>query len=311
MQEYRQTEFGPIPSDWILCTFQDVLATFSSGATPYRGIPEYYKGNVRWISSGELNFNKIFDTIEHISQQAVRNANLRVHQPGTFLMAITGLEAEGTRGRCAFVGAPATTNQSCLAINGTERMCTEYLFWFYRMWGQYLAFKYCQGTKQQSYTANIVRNLPIYGPKDISEQQAIAEALSDMDGLIAALDKKIAKKRLIKQGTMQQLLTGKKRLPGFTDPWVEKKLGEILDYEQPQPYLVVSTDYVDSGIPVLTAGKSLILGYTTEQFGIYNKLPVIIFDDFTTDIKYISYPFKVKSSAMKMLALKNNDYDLG
>lgn len=309
-QGYKQTEFGPIPSDWILCTFQDVLATFSSGATPYRGITEYYKGNVRWISSGELNYNKIFDTIEHISQQAVRNTSLRVHQPGTFLMAITGLEAEGTRGRCAFVGAPATTNQSCLAINGTERMCTEYLFWFYRMWGQYLAFKYCQGTKQQSYTANIVRNLPIYGPKDITEQRAIAEALSDMDGLIAALDKKIAKKRLIKQGTMQQLLTGKKRLLGFTDPWVEKKLGEILDYEQPQPYLVVSTDYVDSGIPVLTAGKSLILGYTTEQFGIYNKLPVIIFDDFTTDSKYISYPFKVKSSAMKMLALKNNDYDL-
>lgn len=309
-QEYKQTEFGPIPSDWILCTFQDVLTTFSSGATPYRGIPEYYKGNVRWISSGELNYNKIFDTVEHIAQQAVRNTNLRVHQSGTFLMAITGLEAEGTRGRCAFIGAPATTNQSCLAINGTERMCTEYLFWFYRMWGQYLAFKYCQGTKQQSYTASIVRNLPIYGPKDITEQQAIAEALSDIDGLIAALDKKIAKKRLIKQGAMQQLLTGKKRLPGFTDSWVEKKLGEILDYEQPQPYLVVSTDYVNSGIPVLTAGKSLILGYTTEQFGIYNKLPVIIFDDFTTDSKYISYPFKVKSSAMKVLSLKNNDYDL-
>lgn len=309
-QEYKQTEFGPIPSDWILCTFQDVLATFSSGATPYRGIPEYYKGNVRWISSGELNYNKIFDTIEHISQQAVKNTNLRVHQPGTFLMAITGLEAEGTRGRCAFVGAPATTNQSCLAINGTERMCTEYLYWFYRMWGQYLAFKYCQGTKQQSYTANIVRNLPIYGPKDIFEQKAIAEALNDIDGLIAVLDKKIAKKRLIKQGTMQQLLMGKKRLPGFTDPWVEKKLGEILDYEQPQPYLVVSIDYVDSGIPVLTAGKSLVLGYTAEQFGVYNKLPVIIFDDFTTDSKYISHPFKVKSSAMKMLSLKNNDYDL-
>ena len=142
-------------------------------------------------------------------------------------MAITGLEAEGTRGRCAFVGAPATTNQSCLAINGTERMCTEYLFWFYRMWGQYLAFKYCQGTKQQSYTASIVRNLPIYDPKDIAEQRAIAEALSDIDGLIAALDRKIAKKCLIKQGAMQQLLTGKKRLPGFTDPWVEKKLGAI------------------------------------------------------------------------------------
>lgn len=129
-------------------------------------------------------------------------------------MAITGLEAEGSRGRCAFVGAPATTNQSCLAINGTERMCTEYLFWFYRMWGQYLAFKYCQGTKQQSYTANIVKNLPIYGPKDIAEQQAIAEALSDIDGLIATLDKKIAKKRL----------------PGFSNPWVEKRFSDLYRY---------------------------------------------------------------------------------
>ena len=226
-QGYKQTEFGPIPLDWELCTFKDVLATFSSGATPYRGIPEYYNGDVRWISSGELNYNHIYDTLEHISQQAVRNTNLRIHKPGTFLMAITGLEAEGTRGRCAFVGAPSATNQSCLAINGTDKMCAQYLFWFYRMWGQYLAFKYCQGTKQQSYTADIVKKLPIYGPKDITEQRAIAEALSDVDGLIAALDKKIAKKRLLKQGAMQQLLTGKKRLPGFTDEWVEKKLGEI------------------------------------------------------------------------------------
>ena len=223
-QGYKQTEFGPIPLDWDLCTFKDVLATFSSGATPYRGIPEYYNGDVRWISSGELNYNHIYDTLEHISQQAVRNTNLRIHKPGTFLIAITGLEAEGTRGRCAFVGAPSATNQSCLAINGTDKMCTEYLFWFYRMWGQYLAFKYCQGTKQQSYTADIVKKLPIYGPKDIAEQRAIAEALSDVDGLIAALDKKIAKKRLLKQGAMQQLLTGKKRLPGFTDEWIKCEL---------------------------------------------------------------------------------------
>jgi len=259
-QEYKQTEFGPIPSDWILCTFQDVLTTFSSGATPYRGIPEYYKGNVRWISSGELNYNKIFDTVEHISQQAVRNTNLRVHQPGTFLMAITGLEAEGTRGRCAFIEAPATTNQSCLAINGTERMCTEYLFWFYRMWGQYLAFKYCQGTKQQSYTASIVRNLPIYGPKDITEQQAIAEALSDIDGLIAALDKKIAKKRLIKQGAMQQLLTGKKRLPDFTGDWIEIRLGDYTAMNSGGTPSSSIPEYYNGDIPFLSISDITISG---------------------------------------------------
>ena len=226
-QRYKHTEFGLIPDDWVLCTFKDVLTTFSSGATPYRGIPEYYNGNIRWISSGELNYNVIYDTIEHISANAVRNTNLHILNPSTFLMAITGLEAEGTRAKCAFVGAPATTNQSCLAINGTDRMCVEYLFWFYRMWGDYLAFKYCQGTKQQSYTAEIVKKLPIYCPITIKEQNKIAEALSDVDALITALDKKIAKKRLIKQGAMQQLLTGKKRLPNFSEKWVSKKLGEI------------------------------------------------------------------------------------
>ena len=220
-------------------------------------------------------------------------------------MAITGLEAEGTRGRCAFIGAPATTNQSCLAINGTERMCTEYLFWFYRMWGQYLAFKYCQGTKQQSYTASIVRNLPIYGPKDIAEQQAIAEALSDIDGLIAALDRKIAKKRLIKQGAMQQLLTGKKRLPGFADLWVEKKLGEIVyittgrkDVNEGSSYgaypfftcstlIMRSNSYSFDKEAILIAGNGDVgnLHYYNGKFEAYQRTYVLY--DFIENVQYL------------------------
>lgn len=251
-QRYKHTEFGLIPDDWVLCTFKDVLTTFSSGATPYRGIPEYYNGNIRWISSGELNYNVIYDTIEHISANAVRNTNLHILNPSTFLMAITGLEAEGTRGKCAFVGAPATTNQSCLAINGTDRMCVEYLFWFYRMWGDYLAFKYCQGTKQQSYTAEIVKKLPIYCPITIKEQNKIAEALSDVDALIAALDKKIAKKRLIKQGAMQQLLTGKKRLCGFSDEWTIKRLGDLAKMNSGGTPDSSNSEYYGGDIPFLS-----------------------------------------------------------
>lgn len=82
-------------------------------------------------------------------------------------------------------------------------------------------------------------------------------------------------------------------------------LEQILDYEQPSKYIVRSTAYNDSyDIPVLTPGKSFILGYTNEKDGIYNAgkdYPVIIFDDFTTDIKFVDFPFKVKSSAMKIL----------
>ena len=84
--------------------------------------------------------------------------------------------------------------------------------------------------------------------------------------------------------------------------WTEYELGELLSYEQPTPYIVESTDYSDSyDTPVLTAGKSFIIGYTNETSGIYDKLPVIIFDDFTTSTQYVNFPFKVKSSAMKIL----------
>ena len=225
---YKMSEVGVIPEDWELKTFGDVMTGFSSGATPYRGRPEYYKGNIRWITSGELNYNVITDTIEKITENAVRNTNLKIHPKGTFLMAITGLEAEGTRGSCGIVGAEATTNQSCMALFPTKELLTEYLFHYYVNYGNSLALEYCQGTKQQSYTAKIVKILPIIVPPTIEEQQAIASALSDVDALITALEQLITKKCNIKQGAMQQLLTGKKRLPGFSGAWEVKKLGGIL-----------------------------------------------------------------------------------
>ena len=84
--------------------------------------------------------------------------------------------------------------------------------------------------------------------------------------------------------------------------WTLCRLEDILDYEQPQAYIVKSTEYSDSySTPVLTPGKSFILGYTNESDGVYKTLPVIIFDDFTTESKYVDFPFKVKSSAMKIL----------
>lgn len=152
---------------------------------------------------------------------------------------------------------------------------------------------------------NIELSLPM-----VEEQRNIAEALSDVDGMISSLEKLIAKKKAVKQGTMQELLTGKKRLPGFAGEWKIYKLDELLQYEQPTKYIVHSAKYTEQGIPVLTAGKSLILGYTTENDGIYENLPVIIFDDFVTSSKYITYRFKVKSSAMKMLTLKKEEMNL-
>ena len=119
--------------EWQTRQLGEVINYCSSGATPYRGRPDYYTGTVKWITSGELNYNVITDTIEHISEEAVQKTNLKIHPAGTFLMAITGLEASGTRGACGIVGSPATTNQSCMAIYPSIELKTAFLFHYYVM----------------------------------------------------------------------------------------------------------------------------------------------------------------------------------
>ena len=95
--------------------------------------------------------------------------------------------------------------------------------------------------------------------------------------------------------------------PQLPKGWTICRLEQITDYEQPTDYIVKSTDYDTSySTPVLTAGKSFIIGYTNETTGIYSNLPCIIFDDFTTDSKLVDFPFKVKSSAMKILKVNQN-----
>ena len=140
----------------------------------------------------------------------------------------------------------------------------------------------------------------------INERTKIATILTTQDKVIELKEKRLAEKQRQKKYLMQQLLTGKKRLPGFIKSWKTVELGEIFNYIQPTAYLVKTTDYDDSyKTPVLTAGKTFILGYTNETEGVFTKVPVVIFDDFTTATKYVDFPFKVKSSAMKILTIKD------
>jgi len=145
----------------------------------------------------------------------------------------------------------------------------------------------------------------------LEEQTKIASFLSSIDSKIEQLSKKQALLGEYKKGLMQQIFSQAIRFKaddGSDFPnWEEKKLGDILDYEQPTNYIVDSTEYDNSfDMPVLTAGKSFILGYTNETHKVFENIPVIIFDDFTTANKYVDFPFKVKSSAMKILKPKDS-----
>ncbi|HFX3858214.1 TPA: restriction endonuclease subunit S [Enterococcus faecium] len=171
-----------------------------------------------------------------------------------------------------------------------------------------------KGVSQKSLSQFIVTL-----PKDLDEQQKIGTFFKQLDDTITLHQRKLDLLKETKKGFLQKMFpkNGAKvpeiRFPGFTGDWEERELGTLLKYEQPTKYIVKSTDYNEGfEIPVLTAGKSFILGYTNEVDGIKNASkdsPIIIFDDFTTSSHYVDFPFKVKSSAMKLLDLTTDSLD--
>ncbi|WP_308232352.1 restriction endonuclease subunit S [uncultured Prevotella sp.] len=136
----------------------------------------------------------------------------------------------------------------------------------------------------------------------LDEQKKIATFLSLLDERIATQNKIIDKLQSLIKGIRNDVLEKLRKNIGFN-----AVVGDVLDYEQPQSYIVEDTEYTNEGTPVLTANKAFVLGYTLETDGIYDKGDCIIFDDFTLDCKYVDFPFKVKSSAIKILTAKNKE----
>ena len=233
---------------------------------------------------------------------------------GDMLLAMTE-QAEGLLGSALFV--PENNrylhNQrlGLVQILNQEKVCKDFLYLFFNSPSiRKQITEQSTGTKVKHTSPDRLCSVIGLIPP-LKEQQKIAEIISSWDQAISATERLLENSQQQKKALMQQLLTGKKRLLDengvkFSDEWQRIELGLLLDYQQPTPYLVESTAYSDSyETPVLTAGKTFILGYTNESSGIYqDQLPVIIFDDFTTDSKYVNFPFKAKSSAMKILTAK-------
>ncbi|MBO1168834.1 restriction endonuclease subunit S [Lactobacillus delbrueckii] len=174
--------------------------------------------------------------------------------------------------------------------------------------------KYSTGSTFESINSLEINNAVINLPKE-HEQNKVGKILSYMDHAITLHEEKKRQLERLKSALLQKMFADESGYPvvrfeGFSDDWEQCKLGEVFNYEQPTKYIVKSTEYDDNfNTPVLTAGKSFLLGYTDEISGIKNATvenPVVIFDDFTTDSHYVDFPFKIKSSAMKLLSLNDN-----
>ena len=159
-----------------------------------------------------------------------------------------------------------------------------------------------QGTKIYSISTRNFSEIFV-GLPSRNEQQKIATLLRLIDERIATQNKIIEDLKKLKSAIRKRIFTSLKN--EHTENY---EINQLLAYEQPSAYIVANDEYsADTTLtPVLTANKGFVLGYTDEDFGIYQKGECIIFDDFTMDAKYVSFPFKVKSSAIKILTAKLN-----
>ncbi len=199
-----------------------------SGTTPSRAAAAryYHGGSINWVKTLDLNNAEIWETEEQVTPAAMQETALQLYPPGTVLVAMYG----GFKqiGRTGLLQTNAAVNQALLAIRPCPDLSPKFLQSCLNFRVGYWRGVASSSRKDPNISSWDVKAFPIRYPTR-EEQEAIAAALSDVDGLIASLDRLIAKKRAIKQAAMQQLLTGKTRLPGFSGPWKVRRLGTLVD----------------------------------------------------------------------------------
>lgn len=224
---YKSTDLGVIPKDWEVNRLGDI-AIISSGGTPSRSNLSYWNGDIPWITTTQINFNTIFSSEEFITKLGLNNSSAKMYDKNTLLMAMYGQGK--TRGKVAILGIKATINQACASIQINRSNFNKYIFFYLSQ--KYEEIRQLSNTgNQENLNGNLIKSILLPLPP-LPEQKAIARVLSDVDELIRECDLLIAKKRDIKQGTMQQLLTGKKRLPGFSGEWEMKTMKEVCSVNQ-------------------------------------------------------------------------------
>lgn len=255
----------------------------------------------------------------------LNSGNIPVYGTGGYMLSVDkslaeqngiGIGRKGTIDKPYILEAPFWTVDTLFYCLPEKSQNLQFIFSIFQRinWK-----KLDESTGVPSLSKQAIKKVNISTPS-LPEQEAIGELFQTVDQLIQLQDQKLATLKEQKQTFLRKMFPaqGQKvpeiRLQGFYGEWEEKKLGEVLIYEQPTKYIVKNSEYNNTySIPVLTAGKSFILGFTNETQGIKEASinnPIIIFDDFTTSSHLVTFPFKVKSSAMKLLTTCNDNYNL-
>lgn len=221
-----------------------------SGGTPNRSVEDFWNGDIPWISASTLQTTEVFDSDQHVTAEAVALGSKMAPVNSTLLL-VRG-SALHNEIRAGLVCSPVCFNQDVKALVPYKGVYPKYLT--YSILGrqnELLRLVSQAGNTAGVLDTKLVQAFNIWLP-EYNEQQVIADALSDVDALLESLDQLINKKRNIKQAAMQELLTGKTRLPGFDGEWNVKRLGEITDIRSGGTPSTTNAAFWDGGVPWCT-----------------------------------------------------------
>lgn len=223
---YKQTEVGVIPEDWEVVHIGDLGTVVRGGSPRPAGDPKYFNGNyIPWLTVAALTtipaeHMHVISTVGFLTEQGSKHS--RTLNIDTIIIANSG----ATLGVAKVLRIKCCANDGIAAVINQKFGNKEFICHLINFKTKYLRDVVATGNGQPNLNTTLIKNLQIPFPP-AKEQQAIAAVLSDMDDLLAKMDQLLAKKRNIKQAAMQELLTGKRRLPGFSGEWKEKSLGQV------------------------------------------------------------------------------------
>ncbi|PQJ82788.1 restriction endonuclease subunit S [Polaribacter glomeratus] len=298
---------------WIDSTIEKI-SSVSSGGTPSRSKPEYWNGDIPWISTTLIEYNKIKIANEFITELGLNNSSTKLYPIGTILMAMYGQGK--TRGKVAILDIKAAINQACAAISLKKGMNIEFVF-------QNLSSRYEEIRKisneggQKNLSSSLIKKISFIYPKiESKEQQKIANCLSSLDTLITAETDKLENLKDHKKGLLQQLFPANGetkpqfRFPEFENDgdWEEKELGDIcaittgrLDanamiengkyrfYTCAKNFYRID-DFAFDTEALLVSGNGANVGYIHYYKGKFNAYQrTYVLDDFDENIIYLKY----------------------
>ena len=274
------------------------LGKFIGGGTPSSSNLSFWTGSIPWISSSDIkedNINNI-SISRYITEDAIEKSATK-YCPAPVILIVSRVGV----GKVALSHTSLCTSQDFCNI--IDIKCHPVFLSYNLLRTMKRKSREVQGTSIKGITSDELQKIRVFIPKNKDEQNKISNLLTLLDERIATQNKIIEDLKKLKSAIRKKMFSLLK------DEYTESfEINQLLDYEQPTAYIVANDEYsTDTSLtPVLTANKGFILGYTDEKFGIYQKGECIIFDDFTMDAKYVSFPFKVKSSAIKILTAKPN-----